>query len=81
MYYVYIVQCIDNTLYTGFTNNLKKRIETHNKGKGAKYTRARKPVKLLYYESFEDKSEALKREISIKKLRRKQKFDLINQNN
>lgn len=77
MYYVYIVECSDKTLYTGYTNNLNKRIETHNKGKGAKYTKYRRPVQLVYYEEYETKNLALKREYSIKKLTRKEKLKLI----
>ena len=80
--YVYIVRCRDQTLYTGWTNQLEKRIEAHNAGKGAKYTKARRPVELVYFETFEHKSEALKREYQIiKKIRKrkahiKQKEDL-----
>lgn len=77
MFYVYILKCKDNTLYTGFTVNLEKRVETHNKGLGAKYTRGRTPVKLVYKEEYETKSEALKREYAIKKLNKKQKIDII----
>lgn len=65
-HYCYIVECNDGTLYTGYTNNLQKRIETHNKGKGAKYTKTRLPVKLRYFETFESKREAMKREWYIK---------------
>jgi putative endonuclease len=75
---VYIVECRDKSLYTGITNNLEKRIETHNSGKGAKYTRARRPIKLKYYEEIENKSLALKREFAIKQLTRAQKNQLIN---
>lgn len=78
MNYVYIVECNDGTYYTGYTNDIDKRIETHNKGQGAKYTRGRKPVKLKYLEGFDNKSEALKREYRIKQLTRKEKEDLIN---
>lgn len=77
MYYVYILECSDNTLYTGYTNNLEKRIKTHNLKKGAKYTRFRTPVKLKYFEEYKDLSCALKREIEIKKLNRKEKLKLI----
>lgn len=77
MFYVYILRCKDNTLYTGFTVNLEKRIETHNKGIGAKYTRGRTPVKLVYKEEHETKSQALKREYAIKKLNKKQKINII----
>lgn len=78
MFYVYIIRCKDNTLYTGFTVNLEKRIETHNKGMGAKYTRGRRPVKLVYKEEYESKSQALRREHAIKKLNKKQKINIIN---
>ncbi|MBU5317408.1 GIY-YIG nuclease family protein [Clostridium bornimense] len=81
MCYVYILKCSDNTLYTGWTNNLEKRIATHNSGKGAKYTRNRLPVELAYFETFEDKSSALKREYAIKQLPRYKKLDLINSKN
>lgn len=76
-YYVYILKCKDNTLYTGITTDLVQRINKHNQGTGAKYTRGRTPVQLMYYESGYTKSEALKREISIKKLTRIQKEKLI----
>ena len=79
-YYVYILLCADNTLYTGITNNLERRIEAHNNGSGAKYTRGRRPVTLLYSESSGDKSEALRREKAIKKLSKAQKLDLIKDN-
>lgn len=73
-YYVYILKCKDKTLYTGSTNDIAKRVMVHNGGKGAKYTRGRLPVKLLYQESFETKGEALKREMTIKRLSRKDKL-------
>ena len=68
MYYIYILRCSDGTLYTGYTNNLENRLDLHNKGKGAKYTRGRTPVELIYFEEFEDKIEAQKREYAVKKL-------------
>ena len=77
MNYVYILRCNDDSLYTGWTNNLKKRIKAHSDGKGAKYTRARVPVELVYFEVFEDKIEAMKREYAIKQLKRKEKLELI----
>lgn len=77
MYYVYMVQCRDNTLYTGITTDVQRRLNTHNSGKGAKYTRSRLPVQLVYQESQPDKSAALKREIAVKKLTRAQKLRLI----
>mgnify|MGYP000866500268 CR=1 FL=1 len=77
MNYTYIVECSDNTLYTGWTNHLDKRIKDHNNKKGAKYTKSRVPVTLVYYEEFETKEEALKREIEIKRLSRKEKLNLL----
>ncbi len=76
--YIYILKCSDNTLYTGWTNNLENRIKKHNNKKGAKYTKYRTPVTLVYYEVFETKSDALKREHAIKKMTRNKKLDLIN---
>lgn len=76
-HYTYIVQCSDATLYTGYTNDLEARMIKHNEGKGAKYTKTRRPVQLRYHEVFETKSEALKRECAIKKLTRQQKIQLI----
>ena len=77
MNYVYILKCKDNTLYTGYTNDLNKRLKAHNEGKGAKYTKARRPCKLVYFEEYENKSEALSREYSIKKLKREDKIKII----
>ena len=62
MHYAYIVKCSDGTYYTGYTNDLEKRLLAHNAGKGAKYTRNRLPVEMVYFEEYEDKSEAMKRE-------------------
>ena len=76
-YFVYLLRCIDDTLYCGYTDDLEKRVKTHNRGKGAKYTRRRTPVKLVYSEEFKTKSEALKREHQIKKLSRKEKLKLL----
>ena len=78
---VYIVKCSDKTFYTGITNNIKLRLDTHKAGNGAKYTKNRLPVVLVYLESVDDKSNALKREMEIKKLNRLQKIDLINTTN
>ena len=80
MNYVYILKCCDESLYTGWTNNLEKRFKAHSMGKGAKYTRAKLPVELVYYEEYEDKIEAQKREYAIKKLSREEKLFLINKN-
>ena len=77
MYYPYILKCKDDSLYTGWTNDLKKRITSHNAGKGAKYTKARRPVELVYYEEFQTREEAMKREYAIKQLSRKEKEALI----
>ena len=77
MYYVYLLECSDKTLYCGYTDNLEKRFKTHSLGKGAKYTKSRLPVSLIYSEEFETKSEALKREIAIKKLTRNEKIKLV----
>ncbi len=77
MTYTYILKCSDNSFYTGYTTDLENRLKTHNEGLGAKYTRGRLPVQLVYYETFETKSEALKREIAIKKLTKSQKEKLI----
>lgn len=77
MNYTYILKCKDDSLYTGWTNDLKKRITSHNAGKGAKYTKARRPVELVYYEEFQTREEALKREYAIKQLSRKEKEALI----
>lgn len=77
MNYTYMVECSDGTLYTGWTNNIEKRIEIHNEGKGAKYTRSRLPVELKYYETFATKREAMQREYQIKQLSRQDKLKLI----
>lgn len=77
MNYVYILKCSDESLYTGWTNSLEKRLKTHNSGKGAKYTKARLPVELVYFEEYEDKIEAMKREYEIKQLTRVKKLKLI----
>ena len=72
-----MLKCSDGTLYTGWTNDLEKRVEAHNSGKRAKYTKARRPVELAYYEEFETKEQAMKREYAIKQLGRKEKQKLI----
>lgn len=78
--HVYILRCADGTLYTGWTNDLGHRIDAHNSGRGAKYTRSRRPVKLIYHEEFDDRHEALSREAAIKRLTRQEKLDLIARN-
>lgn len=77
MNYTYILECADGTLYTGWTNDLEKRVMAHNKGKGGKYTRTRLPVRLVYSESFETKQQAMQREYAIKQLTRSEKEKLI----
>lgn len=77
MNYTYMVRCKDGTLYTGWTNHLEQRIKAHNAGNGAKYTRNRLPVELVYYEKYEDKIDAMKREYMIKQLSKKQKEELV----
>lgn len=76
-YWVYILRCADGTLYTGCTNDLSRRLAAHNAGKGAKYTRSRRPVELVYREEVPDKSAALRREAAIKGLSRIEKLALI----
>ena len=75
--YVYILRCADGTFYTGWTTDPGRRAKVHNSGKGAKYTRARRPVELIYYEEFDDKIEAQRREWAIKQLTRAEKEELI----
>ena len=77
MNYVYILECKDGTYYTGWTNNLEKRLKAHNEGKGAKYTKARLPVSLIYYEEFQLKEDAMRREYAIKQMTRIEKGGLI----
>jgi putative endonuclease len=78
MYFVYILQCSDSTFYTGITTNLDRRVKEHNNSKlGAKYTKARRPVKLIYSQEFNNRSEALIEEAKIKKLSRTEKLNLI----
>jgi len=75
--FVYIVECRDGSYYTGWTNNLEQRLEAHNQGKGAKYTRGRRPVKLVYQEELPSKEEALRREYAVKQMSRSGKERLI----
>ena len=77
MNYTYIVRCADGNLYTGWTNDLEKRLHAHNSGEGAKYTRSRRPVELVYYEEHETKEEAMRREWHIKQMPREKKTELI----
>ncbi len=76
--YTYILECADKTLYCGWTNHLAERVAAHNAGKGAKYTKSRRPVELKYYETFSTKTEAMRREWQIKQLSRKEKLALMN---
>ncbi|NLM96154.1 MAG: GIY-YIG nuclease family protein [Halanaerobiaceae bacterium] len=76
-HYVYIVKCSDNTLYTGYTVDLERRIKEHNEGRGSRYTRGRLPVKLEYFEEYEAKGRAMKREYEIKQMTRMQKEKLL----
>ena len=77
-HYAYMLRCADNTIYSGYTTDLQRRLSVHNSGKGAKYTKIRLPVKLIYFEEFETKSLAMKREYEFKQLTRKQKEQLAN---
>lgn len=77
MWFVYIVECADNSYYTGITDDVGRRLETHNAGRGAKYTRSRRPVALIYSEPYRNKGAALRREHSIKQMSRTQKEQLI----
>ena len=75
--FTYIVECSDGTLYTGWTNHLEHRVETHNVGKGAKYTKSRRRVKLVYFETYSSKEEAMRREYAIKHMTRRAKLGLV----
>ncbi|MFH1227196.1 MAG: GIY-YIG nuclease family protein [Planctomycetota bacterium] len=77
MWHVYILKCVDGSFYTGITNNIRKRIDAHNSGKGARYTRSRRPVRLIYKKKCPDLSAAFKRERAIKKMTRKMKKALV----
>ena len=79
MNYTYIVKCADGSFYTGWTTDIERRLKCHNAGKGAKYTRPRLPVELVYFESFETKEEAMRCEAAIKKLSRERKEQLVAQ--
>ena len=78
--YMYVVECCDGTYYTGYTTDVKKRIAVHNSGKGAKYTRARLPVKLIYVEGFDSKEEAMSAEVLLKRKKRAQKERFLSEN-
>jgi putative endonuclease len=79
MNYTYILQCRDGSFYTGWTNDLGKRVKDHNTGKGAKYTKGRRPVKLMYFEMFSTKEEAMRREYAIKQMSRSEKIKLASE--
>lgn len=82
LWYTYILQCVDDSLYTGITTDLERRLLEHNtSNKGAKYTKIRRPVKLKYWETFDNRSTAAQREYEIKQLSRKSKLNLINKRN
>lgn len=76
-YYVYLARCADDSLYTGYCINIKEREEKHNKGEGAKYTRNRGPVKIVYFEKYSNRADAMKREAEIKRWPRIKKVELI----
>ena len=77
MNYTYLLKCSDGTLYCGWTNDLEKRVKAHNSGRGAKYTKSRRPVRLVWYETFETKEEAMRREYAIKHMTRRAKLGLV----
>lgn len=77
MFYVYFLECRDGSFYCGYTNDLDKRVKNHNKGIGSKYTKKRRPVRLIYSEEYETRASAMKREYALKQLTRKQKEELI----
>lgn len=77
MNYVYMVRCRDGSLYCGWTNHLEERVKAHNEGRGARYTRSRRPVELVYHEEFSTKEEAMSREYAIKQMNRKEKLKMV----
>lgn len=76
-HYFYVLECADASLYAGYTNDLKRRVMQHNSGKGAKYTRAKRPVRCIYYEIFDTKEEAMRAEYAFKQLKRSEKMKYI----
>ncbi len=78
--YMYVVECRDGSYYTGYTTDVKKRVAVHNSGKGAKYTRARLPVKLIYAQGFDSKEEAMSAEAFLKRKKRAQKERFLSEN-
>lgn len=81
MWFVYILQCVDGSLYTGYSNDLRQRLKDHQNGKGGHYTRSHKPSKIIYKEKFVTKTQALKREYEIKKWSREKKMKILNLRN
>jgi putative endonuclease len=79
LFYVYVLKCRDESLYTGYTDDIEKRLIKHNNGKASKYTRSRLPVELIYFEEYSTKSQAMTREAAIKNLSRDEKLVLINE--
>ena len=76
-FYCYMLECKDGSFYTGWTNNLEKRLRDHNSGKGARYTRSRLPVTLVYFEDLKNRADAMKREREIKKMNHKSKLKMV----
>jgi len=76
-HYFYVLECADSSFYAGYTNDLERRVNQHNAGKGAKYTRAKRPVKCIYYEIYETKEEAMRAEYAFKQLKRSEKMKYI----
>ena len=77
---LYVLECSDGTYYAGYTNNLERRVKVHNEGKGAKYTKPRRPVRCVFHETFETKQEAMRAEYAFKQLRRVEKIDYMKRN-
>jgi putative endonuclease len=80
-YYVYVILCMDGSFYTGYTKNIDARVKLHESGKGARYTKMHKPLKVAYLELFDSRVKAMRREKEIKKLRHQQKLNLVNSRN
>jgi putative endonuclease len=78
-YFCYIVECADGTLYTGWTKDVERRVREHNAGRGAQYTRSRRPVRLMYVEALPDRAAAMRRERALKTMPRRRKLDLLRQ--
>jgi len=80
-HYFYVLECADSSFYAGYTNDLKRRVNQHNAGKGAKYTRSKRPVKCIYYETYDTKEEAMRAEYAFKQLKRSEKMKYIGREN